>query len=132
MSPLCRKVIGNALHSLLKLDNIGQENNAEMVMSFQIEAGTPRDEHLLLAQKFEGKFLIVFNIIIVGIDFRENVKGGVGPDGREPRNFAYRLAYVFALLVYAPARPQIFVAGLVPAERSLNNALSRDIRAEPH
>ena len=98
-----------------------------MIRVCTVEAGTTGDQDLLLTEKIKGKLLIILDMELLLIQFREYVESSLWLYNGYTGNVTEGVVDIFTLFVDSSARKQKFIGTLITAQRSLNDTLCRNI-----
>ena len=83
-------------------------------------------------EQVEGELLVVGDVELLDVDLREDVERRLRFHGGDAGDLIQGLVHKLALVIYAPARHDVAVHALVPAEGRLHDGLRRHVRAEAH
>ena len=111
--------------------DVGQEDDAEMVVGDPVEAGALHHQHLLLGQQFVGELLVVGDRVDLGVEAREHVQRRLGLDHADAGDLRQQLVGQVALLAQPPARCHQVLDALVAAQRGLDRQLPRRVGTQP-
>mmetsp|Transcript_12848 Transcript_12848/g.30055 ORF Transcript_12848/g.30055 Transcript_12848/m.30055 type:complete len:252 (-) Transcript_12848:3220-3975(-) len=120
----------DAADGLAQVIDIGQEDQAEVVVLGPVEAGALHDQHLLLGQQLVGELLVVGDRVDLGVQAREHVERRLRLDDANARDLREQLVGQVALVAQPAGRGDEILDALVAAQGCLDRELARGVRAQ--